>query len=92
MSDLIELKEKEVLIPEDVKVTVNGKVVEVKGDKGILKEDFSHAPVDLRLQPNLLVVQAAWPRKRERALVRTIASLINNMIIGVTKGFIYKLK
>ncbi len=92
LSDLIELKEKEVLIPEDVKVTVNGKVVEVKGDKGILKEDFSHAPVDLRLQPNLLVVQAAWPRKRERALVRTIASLINNMIIGVTKGFIYKLK
>lgn len=86
------MEEKEVPVPEGVEVRLDGKVVEVKGDMGTLREDFSHAPVELRLEGDRILVSAAWPRKRQRALVNTVASLIRNMMTGVTEGFTYKLK
>ncbi|RLI36900.1 50S ribosomal protein L6 [Candidatus Bathyarchaeota archaeon] len=79
-------------IPENVKVTVKGRVVEVSGEKGTLVRDFSHAPVSIRVEGNTVKVEALWPRKREAALVGTVASHIENMITGVTEGFTYKLK
>ncbi|KPV65442.1 MAG: 50S ribosomal protein L6 [Candidatus Bathyarchaeota archaeon BA1] len=83
---------KSIEIPEGVEVSVDGKVVTVRGEKGELIRDFSHTPVSIRLQENLIMVQAKWPQKREAALVGTVCSHIQNMIIGVTKGFTYKLK
>ena len=83
---------KSVEIPENVEVTLEGKAVTVKGEKGTLTRDFSHAPVSVRLEGREVKVWANWPRKREEALVGTICSHIKNMITGVTKGFTYKLK
>ncbi|HDI01033.1 MAG TPA: 50S ribosomal protein L6 [Candidatus Bathyarchaeota archaeon] len=83
---------KVVEVPEGVQVEVNGKVVKVKGPLGELVRDFSHAPVDIRLDGNKVVVEAYWPKKRERAMIGTVAAHIRNMITGVTKGFTYKLK
>ena len=83
---------KVVEVPEGVQVEVNGKVLKVKGPLGELVRDFSHAPVDIRLDGNKVVVEAYWPKKRERAMIGTVAAHIRNMITGVTKGFTYKLK
>ena len=79
-------------IPEEVEVNVEGRVVIAKGEKGTLTRDFSHAPVSVQLEESVIKIRANWPRKREAALVGTICSHIQNMIIGVTKGFTYKLK
>ena len=79
-------------IPEGVEVKIEGRVVTVKGEKGILTRDFSHAPAYIELNGNSVVVRANWPRKKEAALVGTVCSHIQNMITGVTKGFTYKLK
>lgn len=79
-------------IPEEVDVKVEGRVVMVKGEKGTLTRDFSHASVSVQLEEDLIKIRASWPRKREAALVGTICSHIQNMMIGVTKGFTYKLK
>ena len=79
-------------IPENVKVKVEGKVVTVEGEKGVLTRDFSHAPVSIQLEGREVKVQANWPRRKEEALVGTVCSHIKNMMIGVTKGFTYKLK
>lgn len=79
-------------IPEEVDVKVEGRVVMVKGEKGTLTRDFSHASVSVQLEEDLIKIRANWPRKREEALVGTICSHIQNMMIGVTKGFTYKLK
>ena len=86
------LESKTVEVPETVDVQVEGRVVEVKGDKGKLIRDFSYAPVSIKLEDGKVKVEALWPRKKEAALVGTIASHIKNMIIGVTEGFTYKLK
>lgn len=83
---------KSIKIPEGVEVKVKGRVVTVKGEKGVLTRDFSHAPISIRLKEDMVKVQANWPRKREAALVGTVCSHIQNMITGVTKGFTYKLK
>lgn len=79
-------------IPEEVEVNVEGRVVMVKGEKGTLTRDFSHAPVSIQLEEDVIKIRANWPRKREAALVGTICSHIQNMMIGVTNGFTYKLK
>jgi large subunit ribosomal protein L6 len=83
---------KAIEIPNGVDVKVEGRVVTVKGEKGILTRDFSEAPVLIQLEDKAIKVQANWPRKKEAALVGTVSSHIQNMITGVMKGFTYKLK
>ncbi len=83
---------KNVEIPEDVNVKIDGRIVTVRGEKGELTRDFSHTPISIHLEEKTISAQANWPRKREVALVGTICSHIQNMITGVTKGFTYKLK
>jgi len=83
---------KTIKIPEGVEVSLNGRVVTLKGAQGTLTRDFSNAPLTIRHQGNEITVEATWPRKKETALVGTVCSHIQNMITGVTKGFTYKLK
>lgn len=86
-------KTESVPIPEGVKVHVNGKKVEVEGPLGKVEKDFSHARrISIRVEGNSVVVETFHATKKDYALVGTIASIINNMIIGVTKGYRYKLK
>jgi large subunit ribosomal protein L6 len=83
---------KAIEIPDSVEVKVEGRVVTVRGEKGTLTRSFSEAPVSILQEGETIKVQANWPRKKEAALVGTVSSHIQNMIIGVTKGFTYELK
>ena len=79
-------------IPDGVDGTLDGRVVTIRGEKGALTRDFSHAPVNIQLEGKIVTVQASWPRKKETALVGTVCSHIKNMIKGVTTGFTFKMK
>jgi len=80
-------------VPDDIKVKIEGRKVTVNGAKGTLTRDFSHAPISIDSESEKRVrVWAEWPRKKEASLVGTIHSHIQNMITGVQKGFVYKLK
>lgn len=83
---------KTIQVPEDVELTLEGRKITVKGEKGILTRDFSFAPISIKLEGKSVRIWAEWPRKKEAALVGTIYSHIQNMITGVRKGFTYKLK
>lgn len=83
---------KSIEVPDGVEVQVEGRIVTVKGEKGTLTRDFSKALVTIELEGKTVRIRANWPRKREAALVGTISSHIQNMIVGVTKGYTYKLK
>lgn len=83
---------KTIPIPNGVEVKIDGGIVTVKGEKGTLTRNFSHTPVRVKLENREVQVQTSWPRKKEAALVGTVSSHIQNMVIGVTKGFTYKLK
>ena len=82
-----------VAVPPGVRVTVDGKRVRVEGPLGSVEKDFSHAKrVELRLQGSELVVEAFNADKKTYSIVNTIASKIENMMIGVTRGFRYRMK
>lgn len=79
-------------IPNGVEVKMEGRVVTIRGSRGTLTRDFSHAPVSIQIDEDIIKIWANWPRKKETALVGTVCSHIKNMITGVMKGFTYKLK
>ena len=81
-----------VQIPKEVTVTLDGKTIAVKGEKGRLVKDFSQAPITIRVDGDEITVSALRQNRKESALVGTICSHVNNMIKGVTKGYTYKLK
>jgi large subunit ribosomal protein L6 len=79
-------------VPDGVDVSLTGRKVTVKGDKGTLTRDFSYVPISIGVNGKTIRVWAEWPRKKEASLVGTIHSHIQNMISGVQKGFSCKLK
>ena len=84
---------REVEIREGVSVEVRGLSVVVRGPKGTLERDFSHARgVIVRVEDGKVIVESFFPKARQLALVGSIAAHIRNMILGVTRGFRYKLK
>ena len=83
---------KTIQVPDDVEAVLEGKKITVKGVKGTLTRDFSQVPINIELDGKTIRVWAEWPRKKEASLVGTVYSHIQNMIVGVKKGFTYKLK
>ncbi len=84
---------KTILVPDGVEVSVEERTVTVKGAKGTLTRDFSYVPISIEASGDKTVrIWAEWPRKKEASLVGTVNSHIQNMITGVEKGFLYKLK
>lgn len=83
---------KTIQVPDDVTLSLVNKKITVNGTKGSLTRDFSYATVAIEGEGKEIRISAKWPRKKEASLVGTIYSHIQNMIIGVTKGFSYKMK
>ncbi|MFX1509752.1 MAG: 50S ribosomal protein L6 [Promethearchaeota archaeon] len=79
-------------ILEGTEVSIENKRVTVKGEKGELVRDFSHADVEIKKSRNDIVVSVEYPRSRQIALVGTVLSHIKNMMLGVTYGVTYKMK
>ena len=84
--------ENSVNIPEGVTLSIEKKKVSISGEKGQVVKDFGHARLDMEYEGPVLRISVVNPRKKEAALVNTIAAHIKNMIKGVTEGFVYKLK
>ncbi|ODV77035.1 ribosomal protein L6 [Suhomyces tanzawaensis NRRL Y-17324] len=80
-------------IPEGVQVSINARTVKVTGPRGELTKDLKHIHVTFKKVNNraVKIIVHNGDRKHVAAL-RTVKSLINNLIIGVTKGFKYKLR
>lgn len=89
---MLQIVARRVEIPEDVTVNIDGKRVEVVGEKGRLVRDFSNSPISIEIEDNQIVVSTDDTHRKAIAMVGTVCSHINNMIKGVSKGFTYKLK
>ena len=82
------LKTEELDIPEGVTVDIKSRVITVKGPRGTLTKNVRHIDMDIRLQKGKTnqVALAVWQGGRTHvACLRTIRSLIVNMITGVAK-------
>jgi len=81
-------------IPEGVELWVKSRQVTVKGPRGRLQRNFKHLNVDLRkVEDGRKVRVDIWFSKgKEKAAIRTVMSHIENMVVGVTKGYRYKMR
>jgi large subunit ribosomal protein L6 len=79
-----------VAIPAGVEVTLNGQEIKVKGPVGELTRTI-HSDVVVSQEENNIVTNIATESKTAWAQAGTARALINNMVIGVSKGFEKKL-
>ena len=81
-----------IAVPAGVNVTIaDGNVVTVKGPLGELCEKFN-AGLTIAQEGDKLVVTRPNDEKENRALHGLTRTLLNNMVVGVTKGFEKKLE
>ncbi|KAI1499646.1 60S ribosomal protein L9 [Biscogniauxia marginata] len=80
-------------IPEGVKVTIKSRNVTVEGPRGKLSKDLSHLAVNFsHPKKNVIGIEIHHGSRKNVATLRTVRTLINNLVIGVTKGFKYKMR
>lgn len=84
--------EQSISIPEDTQVSITGRNVTVRGPLGEASKDFSTAPTSITERNGQIVVSVLKANRKSLAIMGTVASLIKNMMTGVTKGFTYRMK
>lgn len=76
-----------------VKVTIKTRNVTVEGPRGKLTKDLGHLAVAFsHPEKNKINIELHHGSRKNVATLRTVRTLINNLIIGVTKGFKYKMR
>ena len=75
-----------IVLPEGVEVKVENGLVSVKGPKGQLSQQIGKE-ISVNIENNVIVLSRANDKKEVRAQHGLYRALINNMVIGVTKGF-----
>ena len=78
-------------IPSDVTVTLDGNKVTVKGPKGELTEEFDNL-ISINIEDNKLTCKRANEELFTKSIHGTTNALIENMIIGVSKGYAVELE
>lgn len=77
-------------VPEDVTIDVTENVISVKGKLGELKQDFSG--VLIKIDNGIITVERVSESKENKSKHGLYRALINNMIIGVSKGWTKELE
>lgn len=87
---------RKVKIPENIEVVIEGKSIIVRGLKGEIKRDFSNPRFNKKLsiekKENEIIVTSKEDNRPMKSMVGTICANLNNMFIGVSKGYKYTLK
>ncbi len=74
-------------IPQGVKVNVTkDNVVEVKGPLGELTQQVN-PDIEIEIEGNIMTLKRPTEQKRHKAMHGLYRSLVNNMVVGVSKGF-----
>lgn len=78
-------------IPNGVQLNIGeNNVVEVKGPKGTLYEKID-SDLKLSIDGGKLIIERPTEQKRHKAMHGLYRSLIHNMVMGVSEGFVKKL-
>lgn len=80
-------------LPEGVHVEIKARVVQVTGPRGTLQKDLRHINITFSKISNRQVKLLVHHGERKHvAALKTVKSIIQNMVTGVTKGFEYKMR
>jgi len=76
-----------IAIPKSITVDINGSVVTVKGPLGTLSREIQNQNVSVNLDEATLHVVRQNEQKETKAAHGLYRALINNMVVGVEKGY-----
>lgn len=80
-------------IPQGITVVIgSGNLVSVKGPKGEIKKQMLNAFVRVAVEGNVVVIESKNASRRQKKLIYTFKSHLNNMFKGVVAPWIYKMK
>lgn len=81
------------VVPEGVSVIIKSRIVTVTGPRGKLIKNLKHLAVSfIPKGTNIIGIELHHGTRKNIAALRTVKSLIQNLIIGVTRGFKYKMR
>ena len=88
--------ERTIEIPNDVQVEVNRFKFTVKGPKGTLEKDFYSTlfakDIVVQKKDNKIMISSESKKRKVKAMMGTIESIVNNMIDGVKEPYTARLK
>ena len=79
-------------IPDGISVSLEDRIISVKGKLGTIKKDFTKLPAFLTIENNIVKIEPYGTRRKDFAISKTAQSIINNMIKGVQNGYKYRMK
>ena len=84
-------------LPDEVELSCKSRMIKVKGPRGELSRSFKHLQLELSIGEakdggKQLKIQLWFGTRKQLATIRTISTHIQNMIIGVTQGYCYKMR
>ena len=82
---------KPIAIPAGVEVVIDGNVVEVKGQNGVLKQSF-RPEINIAVENGEIIVSRPDDTKEMRSLHGLTRTLVSNMVTGVSTGFVKELE
>merc|ERR1712000_555468 len=76
-----------------VKVGIKTRTVSVEGPRGKLVKNLGHLAVSFKhAGKNVIKIELHHGNRKNVVTLRTVRPIINNLIVGVTKGFKYKMR
>ena len=81
-----------ITLPEGCTFTCDNKVMIVKGPKGELSRPLPDKKIKIVIKGSEVSLSYKNATKREKRMLLTTKAHLNNMLKGVTQGFMYKLK
>ena len=75
-----------ITVPAGVDITLDGRIVTVKGPKGTLTRDLPPR-MELEREGDVITVSRPTENKLDKSLHGLTRTLVNNMVVGVTAGY-----
>jgi large subunit ribosomal protein L9e len=77
-----------------VRVEISARKVKVTGPRGSLTKSFTHVDCDIRTvsKGRKILLEMWFASGSRRSCTNTICTIIQNMMVGVTKGYRYKMR
>jgi len=79
-------------IPENIQVMLEDSILKVKGPKGETEKKLLNPLVKIEKKDKKIILSTNKQTKKEKKIINTFRAHIKNLIKGVNKPFIYKLK
>ncbi len=89
---MVKSMRKEIEIPEDVKITVEGRKIVFEGPKGKIERGIFHPLVSAKVEDNKVILETPKDDRKNKRILNTWVAHVKNDIKGVREGYEYQLK